>query len=146
MAATAPIDRFREKYVVDPDSGCWIWQAFLNRKGYGEFYDGQTGMVRAHRWSYEHFVGPIPDGLYIDHLCRVPRCVNPAHLECVTPRENALRGFGPTALNARKTHCKRGHPLAGDNLYRKKGAGRICRTCQRAYFVEFHRKKREAAA
>ena len=88
----------------------------------------------AHRVSYEALVGPIPKDLCIDHLCRVRNCVNPAHLEPVTVRENILRGNGPTAVNARKAFCKRGHPLFGENLYRKVRNGwpaRECRACKR---------------
>jgi hypothetical protein len=113
---------------------CWNWTAALDHGGYGHFRaDGKT--VRAHRFSYELHVGPIPVGLQIDHLCRNTRCVNPDHLEAVTGRVNTRRGFGPTARNARKTHCDRGHPLTSENLMvHKPGAAaegqRICRLCQ----------------
>lgn len=114
-----------------PDLGpCWLWLAAKN-KGYGCF--GVTGkMVLAHRYAYELAIGPIPSGLTIDHLCRTPSCVNPAHLEPVTHRENVLRGVGPTAQQARKTHClPGGHPLSGDNLYLRPNGKRECRTCRR---------------
>src|SRR5882672_6137680 len=89
---------------------CWLWTGSRTRKGYGRVqWDGRT--VQAHRLVYELLVGPIPVGLYLDHLCRNPRCVRPDHCEPVSNGENVLRGFGPPAVNARKTHCLRGHPL-----------------------------------
>jgi hypothetical protein len=115
--------------VVAGENHCWIWVGCRHEKGYGLVGIGGRDM-RAHRVSYEHFIGPIPDGLQIDHLCCNPPCVNPAHLEAVTSRENTLRGNGPTAQNARKTHCKYGHPLSGQNLGRDRD-WRRCLTCQR---------------
>lgn len=108
---------------------CWTWLPPDDGCGYGQFYLNGS-VVRAHRYSYEAFVGPIPDGLDIDHLCRNPRCVNPEHLEPVPPRENLLRGFSPAANNARKTHCPQGHPYDEANTYRYK-TQRACRACQR---------------
>ena len=114
-------NRFMAKVLVDP-SGCWLWQAH-KLKGYGTFHAGTRGMVYAHRYAYERLVGPIPGGLTIDHLCRVPACVNPAHLEPVTQSENRKR----VPL---KTHCPHGHPYSGDNVLRKKDGSRACRTCK----------------
>jgi hypothetical protein len=73
--------------------------------------------------------GPIPDGLHLDHLCKVRNCVRPSHLEAVTPRENVMRSDGVASLNARKTHCKRGHPFSGRNLYVRPNGERACRKC-----------------
>lgn len=103
---------------------CWLWTGRLH-EGYGI----RSGK-RAHVIAYQLLVGPVPEDQVLDHLCRVRHCVNPGHLEPVTRRENALRGTGISAINARKTHCLRGHPLSGDNLYvnPKKGT-RSCRIC-----------------
>jgi hypothetical protein len=127
-----PLARFVEKVKV-VSSGCWEWQAYRDPNGYGQFFDGETNVL-THRWSYEHHVGPIPDDLVIDHLCRNPPCVNPAHLECVPMKTNTERGFLYQVFAAKaavKTHCKRGHPLSGDNLRIDTRGDRCCKTCQR---------------
>lgn len=118
--------------------GCWIWQGQVAGSGYGQVGfrrgpgDANRYSVMAHRVSYMLHVGPIPEDLVLDHLCRVRTCVNPAHLEPVTNRENILRGEGPTAHHARMTHCGNGHALEGANLYVKPGRGdRACLTCKR---------------
>jgi hypothetical protein len=85
--------------------------------------------LMAHRAAYELAHGPVPPGMVLDHRCRERTCINPAHLEPVPNRENVLRGVGPSAVNARKTACKRGHPLAGPNLYRMPDGRRQCRAC-----------------
>lgn len=108
--------------------GCWLWQA-QKRKGYGQFWvDGR--MAPAHRYAYEFCVGPIPEGLTIDHLCRAQACVLPDHLEPVTQRVNVLRGEGPTARHAQKTCCIRRHEYSEENTIRTKN-GRECRACRR---------------
>lgn len=109
---------------------CRVWLR-AKAKGYGTInLDG--AMRQAHRASYECFVGPIPAGLDIDHLCRNPSCINPDHLEPVTCKENILRGESPPAQNTAKTHCPRGHVYAGGNLRLTKGSGwRKCRECDR---------------
>lgn len=121
------LDRFWSK--VDKTGGCWIWRAAKNQKGYGYFnYGGR--IVRVHRLSYSLAKGPIPDGLTIDHLCGVRECVNPDHLEAVTNRENLLRGRGLAGTNARKTHCKRGHPFDEANTINLPTGWRECRACR----------------
>ena len=130
-----------------PELGpCWLWTAATNSKGYGWFrIDGKA--TRAHRYAYEVCIGPIPEDLQIDHLCRIHPCVNPAHLEAVTMQENQLRGYGASGKNARKTHCLRGHPLSGDNLYRsKEGVRRQCKECVREHGRRYREKKRRVIA
>lgn len=107
--AVDPMTRFLAKVEI-ASSGCWLWTASCNSDGYGHFKVNGT-MVGSHRWYYEQTVGAVPQGLQLDHLCRVRRCVNPDHLEPVTPRENVLRGESLQSANARKTHCAEGHPL-----------------------------------
>lgn len=118
--------RFRR--MVSKDADCWLWLGTKNQ-GYGQFWDG-TKTVRAHRWSYEFHIGPIPEGLPLDHLCRNPSCVNPDHLEPVSNHENTMRGIGPSAANAAKTVCDRGHEFTPENTYIVAGTGwRHCQTC-----------------
>lgn len=119
-------ERITRNIQKDP-SGCWLWTYQLDTKGYGVIGVPGRQSYRAHRLSYEVFVGPIPEGLQLDHLCSVRACVNPDHLEPVTHQENLRR--------ARPTVCKRGHPLSGDNLLlvvandRTSGVKRRCREC-----------------
>jgi len=130
-------DRFWSKVVTT--DGCWQWTGGRS-DGYGRFWTG-TQSYRAHRWAYEQLVGPIPADRQIDHLCRNRTCVNPAHLDIVDSRENSWRGVGPPAINGRKTHCLRGHPLSGDNLYRRPNGARGCRTCKRVQLRQFEARR-----
>lgn len=116
---------------IDRTDDCWLWTRSLDDSGYAHLGIGNCQRVLAHRWAYEHFVGPIPDGLDIDHLCRVRRCVNPSHLEPVTRRENVLRGMGRSAHNIRKTHCMNGHPFDETNTKIRSDGSRQCITCLR---------------
>ena len=141
-----------KKIIVTP-IGCHEWTARLNRSGYGSqtlTIPGESKrVVLAHRvaWVGHHGVD-IPAGMLLDHLCRNRACVNPAHLDVVTPRTNAVRGIGPTAENARKTHCNKGHEFIPENTYVRTGsAHRSCRACQRETVARYQaRKKAEAAA
>lgn len=130
-------------------SECWEWAGPVNEHGYG-----QTGRSvapdaggLAHRIAYWILVGPVPDGLVLDHLCRNRRCVNPGHLEPVTQRENVLRGRGPVSRNAAKTHCPKGHPYDEANTYWTTSGGRQCKTCHReAERLRRAEAKKEAAS
>lgn len=119
-----------QRFVRD-ESGCWTWTGALRGQGYGGY--GAPNRV-AHRMVYELLVGPIPDGLTLDHLCRNRLCVNPAHLEPVSLATNVMRGESPPARNARKTHCPQGHEYDEANTYINPSSGyRLCRACQREY-------------
>lgn len=145
MARLSPEERFWSKVDKGDGSGCWIWTANL-RQGYGVF---RLGALRpAHRVAWEWAKGPVPDGLPLDHLCRNRACVRPSHLEPVTHRENILRGNGFSGRNARKTHCKRGHPLSGENLepYALSKGRRICKICQLAKQRAYDRRHRLSQA
>jgi HNH endonuclease len=127
--------------MPSPDE-CWIWTAGKNTSGYGTFkLDGLQPV--AHRLAYELTKGPIPEGLTLDHLCRVRACVNPAHLEAIPMKTNVLRGIGPTAENARKTHCKRGHEYTSENtMHMHCRTERICKICESARQVRRRAAKR----
>lgn len=120
-------------HVAKSENGCWIWTGKLHPKaGYGLAMP-RYGDVFAHRASYKLFRGEIPKGMHIDHLCRVKRCVNPDHLEVVTPAENNRRGLSRSALNIQKTSCIHGHPFdeANTRLYIGKDGRRVrfCIAC-----------------
>lgn len=120
-------ERFWNRVNVVPDC-CWNVQS---PNPYPQVRVGGK-RIKATWFVYERLVGAVPQGLVLDHLCRNPWCVNPEHLEAVTMRENTLRGVGPSARNARKLRCDRGHTLTGDNLAIGHGQRR-CRECSRAW-------------
>lgn len=130
-----------ERYTVN-EAGCWIWVGTIDIGGYGRAVRDKKES-KAHRLSYEMHRGPIPAGMFLDHLCRVRACINPDHLEPVTARENLLRGIGHPAINAAKTHCKRGHEFTPDNTYRAPNypTRRMCKVCSkgaRTRYFETH--------
>jgi hypothetical protein len=141
--ATVPAEERFFAQVDKTPSGCWAWTGYLIPGGYGYFtLDGRK--MTAHRAAHVMFIGPIPDGQEVDHVCHTAdlacpggvtcphrRCVNPAHLEVVTRRENMLRSRGFVAVNAVKTQCPQGHPYDEVNTYlRPDRAGRGCRICR----------------
>lgn len=137
-----PLARKIKASTVTDDNGCWVWQGSLSHNGYGmvtaKTNDGRKTTRRTHRIMYEEMVGPIPNGLVTDHLCRNRACCNPAHLEVVTQRENLLRGETFNARHANATHCIHGHEFTPENtiLERRVKGGpvvqRRCRACQKA--------------
>ncbi len=146
--------------MVDKTGECWLWTAALTGNGYGNCH--MQGESLAHRWSYKVLVGPIPDGLHIDHLCRVRNCVNPDHLEAVTQAENnarmdtaafraAAREASDRTRAARRaaalaaTHCKHGHPLTEDNVRWDKKGTRLCKACQRESTRRYLERKKSAS-
>lgn len=127
-------ERFERHFHPEPNTGCWLWTGHLHDHGYAMLRANGKNM-RMHRWSYEHFIGPIPRGLQIDHLCRTRCCVNPDHLEAVTGKENTKRGLSGSLARARnlaKTHCPRGHAYTPENIEMYRDGKRRCRTCIRA--------------
>lgn len=128
MVASRPlVERFHEKYIPEPNSGCWLWDAACDTGGYAQISVGNKSKS-AHRISYEMHVGPVPEGLVLDHKCRVRSCVNPDHLEPVTNRENILRG-DLWKVHGLKTHCPKGHSYSQENSYLYRGS-RHCKKCK----------------
>lgn len=120
------LNRFYSHVKITPN--CWIWKAYKNKDGYGQFEYNNT-KIKPHRFTYELLEGRIPVGLELDHLCRNAACVNPAHLDVVTHKENVRRGLSGW-VDAIKTHCPRGHEYNEENT-RMYNNERYCRTCNR---------------
>lgn len=139
-------DRFWSKCIPEPNSGCWLWLAAHNADGYGRYHvPGRLAL--AHRAAFEALIGPVPDGFELDHKqCQTPCCVNPAHVEAVTPLVNWQRGNAPSRAAAERDHCINGHPYE-DGDVRVSASGdfvqRVCRQCRRAGLKK-HRKAHHA--
>lgn len=112
-------------HVVELASGCWGWAGPKEKRDGRALFRFQGRKCYTYRWIWECCHGPVPEGRELDHVCKHPWCVNPDHLEAVTHRVNVLRGVGPTAQNARKTYCPKGHRLSPES------GRRICKTCRR---------------
>jgi hypothetical protein len=136
-------ERFWE--YVEKTSSCWLWTGAKSH-GYGNFYvsngDGTSRQVQAHRWAYEHSIGPVPRGLVLDHLCRVRHCVRPQHLQPVRQQVNILRGDLARAL--RENACVNGHDYTPENTYINTAGARVCRMCQRVSGAAFRARRRAA--
>lgn len=118
------------RLVLVDGGGCWLWAGYRNPKGYGP-----------HRRAYEALVGPVPDGMQLDHLCRVRHCVNPEHLEPVTAQENVLR----SPLVTPRTSCRRGlHPWP-EYVYVRPSGERECTGCRADRVAEYHARRRQPA-
>lgn len=114
---------------VDKTQTCWLWTGSLDSNGYGHLHWAGRAM-RAHRQSWVLAGLQLPeDGAVLDHICRVRTCVRPDHLRILTNAENVLIGIGPTAINARKTSCHKGHEFTPDNTYARPDGHRSCRAC-----------------
>jgi HNH endonuclease len=143
MVTKAELERFNSKFIIeDGYDGCHLWQGALDRDGYGSFYFRKK-LRRAHRVAYFIHVGEIPNGMFVDHICKNRNCVKASHLRLVTPRQNALENSrAVSARNAMKTHCKNGHPF--DKVY---GKQRYCSICQNEKRARLRKKwKAEADA
>lgn len=135
MLTTTP--GITERFLSKVSKGeCWEWQAYRDRDGYGKFFthkvNGQAVKEYAHRWAYSRWKGEIPAGYEVDHLCRNRGCVNPAHLEAVSKRENNLRSESLSAKRSRQTHCQNGHEYTDESTHISKRGQRRCRICDRS--------------
>lgn len=142
------LDRFMEKVMVDTNSGCWLWAGNISPQGYGRISGFRE--PQAHRLAYNLYIGPIPNGLDLDHKCRVRCCVNPSHLEPVTRAENLRRGIGASLLKkkfAGLTHCRAGHEINQENSVliprKNKTPMRRCRICARITGAKYDAKRHQ---
>lgn len=137
------------EWEVD-DDGCWLFTGWIDKQGYGKI---NTLKQYAHRWTYTQFVGEIPEGFVLDHLCHTNdptcqagveckhrRCVNPFHLEAVTSAENGVRS---AAIKVEQTHCVNGHEFTPENTYVRKEGRRVCRECRKLNLRKWYAANKE---
>lgn len=146
---TDPLVRFMAKVKVSRTrfhngTPCWEWTGYRTANGYGQFFverirgANRNRVMSAHQWAYTHYIGPVPEGLELDHLCRNPACCNPVHLEPVTHLVNMQRG-----RKANETHCPSGHPYDTENTYISPSGGRYCKECNRERARANRRRRRD---
>lgn len=145
------VELFMAKVAIGHGGGCWFWLGDKDeRLGYGRC-SRYGRKIMAHRESYSLFIGPVPPGLELDHLCKNRACVRPDHMEPVTHAENILRGDTFQARNAAKSACDNGHPFDSSNtairVRRSRGGrtSRICRTCERQRGRKYYARNRGAS-
>jgi hypothetical protein len=138
---TDPVSRLTNRMKISGE--CWLCPP-SDKRGYVTVW-AEGGTRLAHVVMYRALVGEIPEGLTLDHTCRVRNCINPQHLEAVTSKVNTLRGDSPTALNARKEKCLKGHPLSGSNLRLNKKGARVCRACMAEHQRQWKQRRKVAA-
>lgn len=151
-----PVDSILSKITKQSD-GCWLWNSVTDRYGYGQFHlygeDNKRRTIGAHRASYQLFVGPIPIGLEVHHLCCVRRCVNPDHLQLLGRKDHArVTPVNPVsvekinAFHLSKTHCPSGHEYTEENTFYSSHNGRRCRACHRNRGIRNNLLKRKGVA
>lgn len=154
VAALFRVERTSESFArrvlsrIDVSGDCWEWTGTIDAAGYGILGRGRRGAgnIAAHRAVHELLVGPIPNGMQFDHLCRNHACVNPDHGEIVSPDENKQRGYGVGRMHAARTHCNHGHPLDGTTGARGGPRHRYCKTCARTKVNAYRHAKKGTSA
>lgn len=122
------IDRFLAGFELNEATGCWTWIKGRNQRGYGKFAVTPSDQWYAHRFAYVWFVGPIEIGKQVDHICQNPSCVNPLHLQLLSPKDNNAKSNSPSAKNKKKTHCIHGHEFSKENTFYVENR-RQCKVC-----------------
>ena len=141
MPSKSILEKLSDKFIKT--NTCWLWTGSTSKGGYGKISMKDDTTIMAHRAMYELLVGPIEDGLTLDHLCRNPSCINPEHLEPVTIQENIARAKNQvTTINKNKEYCNSGHRFSIKNTYRKKDRdNRECRQCRKEATLRFFKNK-----
>ena len=148
MSHKSLLSKIEEKYIPEPNSGCWLWIGAVNQKtdGYGfiiKTIRGKSIKIYGHRFLYENYRKAIPENYVIDHICRNTYCVNPWHLEAVSHQVNCYRGKAGI-LKKRRTHCPKRHPLVGNNLIVDKKGYSHCRECKNLHLINYRKRRSNA--